>query len=294
MLPLFKYTSTDKKNFMEKALVDIVIPTYNRKELLKRAVQSVQNQSYKNWKLFIVDDGSTDGTKNISYGKKINIITSKNNRGVSHARNQGIKHGKADWIAFLDSDDEWLPEKLEKQIKYAKNHPQYPLIHCNEVWFKNGKTFNQKKKHKKQGGRIFIPSVKLCCISPSAVLIKRSLFKTTGLFKESFPVCEDYELWLRITSRYNVGFIDEPLLIKHGGHKDQLSKKYFAMDYWRVKALIPYLKDNNLSQEERETLKKILLAKCKILLKGYTKHKNFKDQKEIETIYKQTLLDKDS
>lgn len=280
---------------MKNPLVDIVIPTYNRKELLKRAVQSVQNQSYKNWKLFIVDDGSTDGTTNSSYEEQNNIfiLKLKNNKGVSHARNQGIKQGKADWIAFLDSDDEWLPEKLEKQIKYAQNYPQYPVIHCNEIWFKNGKVFNQKKKHKKQGGRIFIPSVKLCCISPSAVLIKRNLFKTIGLFKENFPVCEDYELWLRITSRYEVGFIDKPLLVKHGGHSDQLSKKYFAMDYWRIKALHPYLKDRNLFQEEKQELKKTLLAKCEILLKGYTKHKNFKDQKEIEKIYKQALADND-
>ncbi len=275
---------------MEKPLVDIVIPVYNRREFLKQAVQSVQSQSYKNWNLFIVDDGSTDNSIHVPYGDKISVLKLESNRGVSCARNQGIKQGAADWIAFLDSDDEWLPQKLETQIKYAGNHPQYSLIHCNEIWFKNNKILNQKKKHTKQGGRIFISSVRLCCISPSAVLIRRNLFKELGLFSEDFPVCEDYELWLRITSRYEVGFVDKPLLIKHGGHEDQLSEKYFAMDYWRVKALYPYLKDENLSQEERQEVKTTLIAKCEILLKGYKKHNNLENQKEVESIYKETLL----
>ena len=270
-------------------LVDIVIPSYNRKNFLKQAVQSVQNQSYKNWNLFIVDDASTDGTANTFYEENINTLTLKSNKGVSYARNYGIKQGKADWIAFLDSDDEWLPKKLEKQMEYAKNQPQYPLIHCNEIWLKKGKILNQKKKHTKQGGRIFIPSIKLCCISPSSVLIKRSLFKKIGLFREDFPVCEDYELWLRICSHYEVGFIEEPLVIKKGGHKDQLSTKYFAMDYWRIKALSPYMKDKNLSPEERREVKTALLFKCAILLKGYAKHNNFKNQKEVEEIYKQVF-----
>jgi len=197
--------------------VDVIIPSYNRSQLLKRAVQSVQNQSYKNWNLLIVDDGSTDGTSDICYGEKTTILRLEHNKGVSYARNQGIKKATAEWIAFLDSDDEWLPQKLQKQMEYANRCSQYLLIHCHEIWLKNGKVLNQKKYHKKQGGRIFIPSVRLCCISPSAALIKRSLFQELGLFREDFPVCEDYELWLRITSRYEVGFLDEPLLIKRGG-----------------------------------------------------------------------------
>ena len=270
--------------------MDVIIPSYNRKRLLKRAVQSVQNQSYKNWNLLIVDDGSTDGTSENCYGEKTTILCLEHNKGVGYARNQGIRQTKAEWIAFLDSDDEWLPQKLQKQMEYANNHPQYFLVHCNETWLRNGKVFNQKKQHRKQGGRIFIPSVRLCCISPSAVLIKRSLLQELGLFRENFPVCEDYELWLRITSRYEVGFLDEPLLIKHGGHEDQLSKKRFAMDYWRLKALYPYLKDKNLSFEEKQEAQQALIRKAEILLKGYEKHKNFQNKKEVEEIYKQALL----
>ncbi len=236
-----------------------------------------------------MDDGSSDGTFEENYGEKTAVSRLERNKGVSYARNHGVKRATAEWVAFLDSDDEWLPQKLEKQMEYASRHPQYPLIHCNEIWLKKGKILHQKKKHKKQGGRIFIPSVQLCCVSPSSALIKNSLFREVGLFREDFPVCEDYELWLRITSRYEAGFLDEPLLIKHGGHGDQLSQKYTGMDYWRIKALSPYLKDKNLSAEERQAVRRTMIKKAKILLSGYEKHKNFKNKKEVEQIYKQAL-----
>ena len=270
-------------------LVDIIIPTYNRKNLLKRAISSIYNQSYQNWRLLIIDDGSTDGTSEEFYGNKTQLFPLKQNKGVSYARNYGIKHSQAKWLAFLDSDDEWLSDKLKKQIEYSHNHPKYPLIHCNEIWLKNGKILNQKKRHKKQGGRIFIPSVDLCCISPSAVLIKRAIFDELGLFKEEFPVCEDYDFWLRLTSRYEAGFLNSTLVRKYGGHSDQLSKKYSAMDYWRVKALFPFLKDKKLSLSERKKVKQTLIKKTQILLKGYKKHKNFKNYAEIENIFQETI-----
>ena len=275
-------------------MVDIVIPSFNRKELLKRAVRSVQNQSFKAWKLWILDDGSTDGTAQ-EFGEKfssnngIQVISLETNQGVSRARNKGIEQGCGEWLAFLDSDDEWFPKKLEKQICFAKKNPHYSFIHCNEIWLKNGEILNQKKKHKKQGGRVFIPSVRLCCISPSAVLMKRSLLEELGLFREDFPVCEDYEMWLRVSSGHLVGFIEDVLVKKYGGHGDQLSARYPAMDYWRLKALKPYLKDKNLSHEERGYVRKILIEKGQILLKGYEKHKNFKNKQEVESIIKLCL-----
>ena len=270
-------------------MVDVVVPSYNRWEFLKRAIRSVQNQTFTTWKLWVVDDGSTDETASrinefLSSDSRIKLISSKANHGVSWARNKGIEQGEGEWVAFLDSDDEWLPEKLEKQIQFSKLNPQFPLIHCNEVWIKGGKELAQKKKHKKQGGRVFIPSVRLCCISPSAALLKRSLLNEVGLFREDFPVCEDYELWLRVTSGYSVGFVEEALVIKHGGHKDQLSCRYSAMDYWRVKALKNYLNDEKLSIEERKTVKEVMLKKAKILLRGYDKYQNFKNKEEIGSI----------
>ena len=245
---------------------------------------------FHRWRLLIIDDGSTDGTSKEFYGNKSQLFTLKQNQGVSYARNYGIKQSQAKWLAFLDSDDEWLSDKLKKQIEYSHNNPKYPLIHCNEIWLKNGKALNQKKRHKKQGGRIFIPSVDLCCISPSSVLIKRTVFDELGLFKEKFPVCEDYDFWLRLTSRYEVGFLDSTLVRKYGGHSDQLSKKYSAMDYWRVKALVPFLKDEKLSLLERDKVKQTLIEKTQILLTGYKKHKNFKNYAEIKSISQKVTL----
>lgn len=266
-------------------MVDIVIPLYNRKRLLKRAVLSVERQTFKDWFLWLVDDGSTDGASEFIqkiFQKRIpfQIISSKKNEGVSAARNKGIREGKREWVAFLDSDDEWLPEKLETQINYIQNNPSFSFIHSNEIWLKKNRVFPQKKKHKKEGGRIFKQSLPLCRISPSAALVKRSLLEDVGLFREDFPVCEDYELWLRITSRFSVGFLQKPLIIKHGGHLNQLSQKYKAMDYWRIKALKPFLQSALITEEERDAVRKILIQKCQILLRGYEKHKNFKNREE--------------
>ncbi len=275
-------------------MVDVIIPSYNRRELLKRALRSVQRQTFRNWTLWVVDDGSTDGTfrdfSAANYGK-IRFIRLKGNRGASYARNRGIERGRGAWTAFLDSDDEWLPEKLERQLRLARDHPDCPLIHCDEIWIKNGRRIQQKKKHKKQGGRIFIPSVRLCCVSPSAALMKRSLFSEIGLFREDFPVCEDYEMWLRAGSRYPAGFLEEALVIKHGGHGDQLSRRHPAMDYWRVLALKDYVDDKNLTEAEREFARQILQKKAWILLKGYKKYRtpeNLIKKKEILEILDRT------
>ena len=266
-------------------MIDIIIPSYNRKPLLKRAVHSVYNQTYKNWRLFIVDDGSTDGTSLQDYGRKAKILRLSKNKGVSFARNYGIKNTQADWIAFLDSDDEWKENKLEKQVQFLHKNPSAVLIHCNELWIKNGRILNQKKHHKKRGGRIFYFCIDLCCISPSAVLIKRSVFEELGLFREDFPVCEDYEFWLRLSARYEVSFLDEVLLVKYGGRPDQLSTRFYAMDYWRIKALIPFLGSKLLSGQEQVKLKNTLLKKIHLVLKGCKKRGNLKLQKEIEDIY---------
>ena len=269
-------------------MVDIVIPVYNRKHLVKRAIRSVCNQTFKNWKIKLVDDGSQDGlAADIKqefqhiYPRQLEIIQTGRNRGVSYARNLGIKQGSQPLVAFLDSDDEWLAEKLEKQTRFLNLQTQLPLVHCDEMWMYKGKPKPQKNKHKKEGGYLFDRSCQLCLISPSAVLIRRSTLNQLGLFQEDMPVCEDYEMWLRVTSRFPVGFLQEVLVIKHGGHEGQLSQSRTCMDYWRVRALYPYLNKPDLSLESRSVVKKVLKKKCEILLKGYNKHKNFKDMEEV-------------
>lgn len=269
--------------------ISVLIPTFNRASVLKRAVDSVLNQSYGDLEVIVIDDASTDDTAEILSrikDSRLRVITLRENLGVSAARNRGEEVALGKWIALLDSDDEWLPERLEKQLKVAEEFPDIPLIHGEEIWVRNGKRVNPKKIHKKSGGRIFKRCLHLCLISPSATLMKRELYQELGGFREDYPVCEDYELWLRVTSRFKVGFVEEPIIIKYGGHEDQLSSRYHAMDYWRVKAMDEIFEGENLSLDEGEELRTVLLRKCEILKAGYLKHQNLEDLPFIEKLLK--------
>ncbi len=272
------------------SLVSVIIPTYNRASVILRAVESVLNQTYRDLECIVVDDGSTDNTLDILNtlsDSRLKIIKSEN-RGVSAARNLGFHHSNGQWIALLDSDDEWLPYKLEKQLS-AGLTDDIPLIHGEEIWIRNGKRVNPKFKYKKEGGRIFERCLALCLISPSTTLMKRSLYEEMQGFREDFVVCEDYELWLRITHKYEVGFIEDPIINKYGGHEDQLSLKYKAMDLWRVKAMedIFHNSDYVLNLKEKRALVEMLLEKCRILKLGYEKHENFEQLDYIVSLIKE-------
>ena len=266
------------------SLVSVLIPTFNREELVERAVMSVLNQTYENLECLVIDDASTDKTLEVLKSiddKRLKVISLESNRGVSYARNTGFQQASGDYIALLDSDDEWLRDKLEKQLPLLN---EYPLVHGEEIWIRNGKRVNQKKVHKKSGGNIFERCLHLCLISPSASIMRRELYKEMNGFREDFPVCEDYELWLRVTCKYDVGFISEPVITKYGGHSDQLSRKYFAMDYWRVKAMDELRKTGTLSEDQEFELNAVLKEKCHILKLGYTKHNNLEHLPYVESL----------
>ncbi len=253
-------------------LVSVIIPTYNRAELLPRAVESVLTQRHPACKLIIIDDGSTDGTGQYidSLGKDITPIRIPHS-GVSRARNRGIAAASGDWIAFLDSDDYWLPKKLERQACYLQQHPEYRICHTDEIWIRNGTRINQGKKHTKREGWFFLESLNLCLISPSSVVIHRSLFNDVGEFDESFEWVEDYDLWLRITSRYPVGYLDEKLVVKTGGHSDQLSSKKEGIERQRIRALEKIITEGALSGEYHKAAVRVYREKCAIYLAGCRK-----------------------
>ena len=274
-------------DFLNVADISIVIPTYNRCELLKRAVKSVLNQTIKTREIIIVDNGSTDNTYEMisSLYPEITYIHEKR-KGVSIARNLGIKNSHSSWIAFLDSDDAWSPQKLEKQLFFTNNiNKKYRLIHTDEIWYKNNKLKNQLKKHQKSGGDIFQKSLELCCISPSSVFIKKEIFDDYGFFDEDLEVCEDYDMWIRITAKEEVGFLDKPLVIKYGGHDDQLSKKYWGMDRFRIKSLEKNLNNNWFTSEQKKTVFNILIKKLSIMINGAKKRNN----EEIYREYKNKM-----
>jgi len=265
-------------------LVSVVIPVFNRESFIERAVNSVLNQTYWNFELIVVDDGSTDNTvKRLkNYVDNIKILY-QSNKGVSAARNLGVKFSKGKYIAFLDSDDEWLPEKLEKQIKETiKNN--WKISQTDEKWIRNQKQINKKKIHQKPQGDIFLKSLELCLVTPSAVMIEKKTFEKYNGFNENLPVCEDYDLWLRMTQKYYIHYSQNKSVIKYGGHSDQLSNKYFGMDRWRIKSMLKILK-NNFDKKVWQ----IAIKKCEILLQGAKKHHNQDILDEFTPIYQQLL-----
>ncbi len=276
---------------MKGPLISIIIPTYNRKNIISTAIDSCLQQIYQNTEIIIIDDGSIDGSfeflKN-KYGKKIRIWQIKH-QGVSSARNIAINKSRGEWLAFLDSDDFFHKDKLSKQISLINENPNYKICHSEEIWIKDGVRINPHKKHKKISENIFFRSIELCSISISTVLIKKEIFAELGNFDETIPACEDYDLWLRVTAKYPVLLHHENLTTKFGGHKDQLSKKHWGMDRFRIYALDKIYK-SNINQEQKNLVKKILLKKLKIFIKGAKKHNNL----EYLTKYQNMLANYES
>ena len=259
------------KTIKKKPLVSVILPTYNRGWILKEAIDSVLSQDFDDFQLIVVDDGSTDNTDSIldEYVGDI-IVLRQDNLGVSAARNAGIDFASGQLIAFLDSDDVWLPKKLTSQVDFFNSNPDALICQAQELWIRNGKRVNPKNRHKKISGMIFQQSLSLCMVSPSAVMIRKSLLDKTGVFDESLPACEDYDLWLRISCQYPIFLIDTPLIIKRGGHEDQLSKTP-GLDKYRIKALGKIIRSNMLSKNQHLDAVKILKKKCKIYAQGCLK-----------------------
>lgn len=255
----------------ENPLVSVIIPTYNRGWTLKEAIDSVLAQDFTDFELIVVDDGSSDNTQDILSSYKEDIIVLKqNNKGVSSARNRGIASASGQYVSFLDSDDLWLPQKLSIQIYFFNTNPEALICQTEEKWIRNGIFVNPKKRHRKLSGNIFEPSIYLCLVSPSAVMIKRSLFEKTGMFDESLPACEDYDMWLRVSCRYPVYLIDTPLIIKRGGHDDQLSRSS-GLDKYRIQSLKKIIESNLLTDEQTMAAVKVLKEKCDIYANGCLK-----------------------
>ena len=265
--------------------VSVIIPTYNREKFISECVQSVLAQTLPAREIIIVDDGSTDATYNILRDLGFNSLSTKKtvlryffqqNRGVSSARNLGIKEARSEYIALLDSDDLWLKSKLDRQVSAFQNDTQSSrLCHTDEIWIRNGVRVNQHKKHKKHGGNVFQSCLKLCCISPSSAMMHRSVFEDFGFFDEDLPACEDYDFWLRYSTKEDVNFIDEPLIIKKGGHSDQLSGAHWGMDRFRIYSIEKILKEPDLTLVHKTEAIHEVILKLEILINGSQKRQKF-------------------
>ncbi|MFH1684349.1 MAG: glycosyltransferase family A protein [Candidatus Margulisiibacteriota bacterium] len=254
-------------------LVSVIIPVYNRRIMVQEAVASVLAQDFQDYEIIIVEDGS-DNLQSMfrpSAMKETVRYYYRPHKGVSAARNFGASVANGDYLAFLDSDDLWDKKKLSKQLAYLRQHSEYKICYTNESWFMSGSYLNQKEKHRKYEGQIFDKCLPLCIISCSSILMEKQIFFELGGFDESLPVCEDYDLWLRMSARHPIGYLDEPLVNKRGGHPEQLSRAYWGMDRFRIKALEKLL-NRKITDEQRRLVKRELRIKYKILINGSRKH----------------------
>ena len=264
--------------------VSVIIPTFNRVGLLVEAVDSVLAQTFKDFELLVVDDGSTDGTQERlqPYGRRVTCVHQPN-QGVSAARNTGVARSSGDLIALLDSDDLWRPAKLARQVAFFENHPDAQICQTEEIWIRRGQRVNPKKHHRKPSGWIFEPSLARCLVSPSAVMMRRGLLEAVGGFDESLPACEDYDLWLRVSRHCPVQLIDAPLVIKRGGHADQLSAAP-GLDRYRIQSLDKLLAGGDLTRKQARAAAAMLREKCRIYAAGCRKRGRDEEAKIFEAL----------
>ncbi len=280
-----KTTSSDRASNSPK--ISVIVPTYNRAYQLKETLCSVLTQTYQDFELIVVDDGSIDDTsKVVKEFPRVKHLTLKENYGVSIARNVGLASAKGKYICFLDSDDLWDQKKLKIQFCWMEDNTDCQVCYTDEIWIRNGVRVNQMNIHRKYSGDIYLHCLPLCIVSPSSAMLRIGLFDEIGGFDESLPACEDYDLWLRISMKYEFELINESLVIKKGGHADQLSKKYWGMDRFRVVALKKLLDSNSLEGERLRLTRSELARKCSVLIKGFVKRGKKEEELHYRTIIK--------
>ena len=257
-------------------LFSVIIPVYNRPALLCRAIESVLAQTFRDYELIVVDDGSTDQTPSVARSYPGVRCVRQQNRGVSAARNRGVAESSAPYLAFLDSDDAWLPGKLEAQYDFISREPSVRVHQTEEIWVRRGRRVNPGERHRKPEGDIFVPSLALCLVSPSAVVIERTLFERMGGFDERLAACEDYDLWLRIALAHRVGLLRRALVVKYGGHGDQLSARHWGMDRFRVYAIMKLLRERaaDMDAERLRAAREAVRSRCAVLLSGARRRGN--------------------
>jgi len=269
-------------------LVSVVIPALNRSTLLHRALLSVTEQSAQPLEVLIIDDGSLPHLNPSNYSQYPNLKFFRNEitEGVASSRNKGIKQAQGEWIALLDSDDEWDSSKLEKQLELIKTSGEIRAIHTDEKWIRNGNEVLPPRYLDKSNHLLWERSLRHCLICPSSVLLHKSVFKKIGFFDESLTVCEDYDFWLRLLLEEKIEFIEEKLVIKHGGHPDQLSTTTWGMDRFRIKSLQKLTDNNKLSPQQKTLVIKVITEKCAILAQGSEKRQKPEEAKIFRELAK--------
>ncbi|MGZ6240994.1 MAG: glycosyltransferase family 2 protein [Candidatus Binataceae bacterium] len=261
--------------------ISVIIPTHNRRAMLREALASVVAQRGASFEVIVVDDGSTDASWQDLSLQDLSLCDAASHvgrdgiravrierRGPAAARNRGIALARGALIAFLDSDDLWMPEKLARQSLFMRSRPDCQISQTGETWVRDGRRVNPGRRHRKRSGDIFIDSLRTCLISPSAAILRRELLDQVGGFDEDMAACEDYDLWLRILARHEAGLLDEPLTVRRAGHPGQLSATVAALDRFRILTLAKLLADASLDAAKRTAAAEAMAEKCLVYGKG--------------------------
>jgi glycosyltransferase involved in cell wall biosynthesis len=203
-------------------LVSVIIPTYNSADFLMEAIESVLDQTWGDFEIIVVDDGSTDGTSERvrRYDDKVRYFYKKNG-GPSSARNMGVKQARGGYVAFLDSDDVWEPEKLRVQMHVVSEHPENKLV-CTDSALMGRRGTREGKLKRDLMGNLFPILYSNSFIRTSTVVMAKACFQTVGFFDERYRSAEDYDLWLRVAKRYPIAYIKQPL-VRYRKHEDNVS-----------------------------------------------------------------------
>jgi len=270
--------------------VSVIIPTFNRVEYLPDALDSVYSQTHPVTEVIVVDDGSTDHTvEKLSPSYPSVQFLRQENQGVSSARNLGIAKASHPWIALLDSDDRWTPQKLEQQITHLSQNPSLRAVHTEEKWIRDGKEINIPASLDKSKDGLWERSLEKCIICPSSVLLHQSVFEKTGTFDPSLAICEDYDFWLRLLLTHEIGLIEEPLVHKYGGHPDQLSMSTWGLDRFRVQSLKKISGFENITPRHRAQIYETIIRKTDLLIQGFKKHGKYEEAQRYQ-VQKDTAI----
>lgn len=234
----------------DKTNISIIIPTYNRAYCILDSINSVLNQTYPYFELLIIDDGSTDNTEDIVRDiedERVKYYKTPQNSGPAAARNYGVALAQYDYIAFQDSDDEWLAEKLDKQIRLITENPIYGLVYCQMKCPLTQEDYvlvpGDSIPHEQKMGYIYDYLLKKNYISTQTMLIKKQYYMENGGFDESLKALEDWDMVLGISKNNQIGYVDETLLIHPIDNADRLSLNGTAYYESRCKMLGKYKND---------------------------------------------------
>ena len=267
----------------QQSPVAVIIPVRGRPRLLERALQSVLDQSVAPAEVLVIVDetprgGAADADSATGFadsfaarGAGFTVLHS-DGRGPAAARNLGARAARTKWLALLDSDDTWSPEKLALQLAYREKRPQLHGCQTLESWFRDGVELQQPQRLRPRPGRFLRDSFFTCLVACSAVMIRRDTLLGLGGFDESYVVCEDFELWLRYLEQYPMGLVPLALTQKHAGGWPQQSQSQTMLDAVRIRAILSAVDRKTISAEERVAAHAACSQKLEILGRGAARH----------------------